>query len=218
MELDGILELNDVLEASQEFTYDLLRDYGYPNHDLIELWFEANHQWTVTLHRMNLAISLMNDLEELLGEKLSVEEADSLKSKRELIIRGRRHFDAFYLEADSFLVRELQYSAWLHSIFQGQGAPIYDLARHHSEDPWWQRQAVLSEDAAAKLRRVLTVENAPKQREEFMVILRLMHKNLLQRDAELSASKSFSPPDSVLTLGELQGKFDGLEVDHMFFD
>lgn len=212
------MELNDVLEDAQDFTYSLLRDYGYPDHELIELWFEANHQWEITLHRMNLAISLMDDLEELLGEKLTVEEAQALKSKREMILRGRRHFDVFYLDADSFLVRELQYSAWLHSIFQGQGASVYDLARHRSEDPWWQRQAVLSEDAAANLRRILTVEDPAIQRENFMVILRLMHKNILQRDAELSASRNLSPPDSVLPLSELQSKLDGLEVDHMFFD
>lgn len=212
------MELNDVLEDAQDFTYSLLRDYGYPDHELIELWFEANHQWEVTLHRMNLAISLMNDLEELLGEKLSVEEEESLKSKRELIIRGRHRFDIFYLEADSFLVRELQYSAWLHGIFRGQGAEVYDLARHNSEDPWWQRQATLSEEAAGKLRGVLTVKDPLKQREDFMVILRLMHKNILERDGELSASKTLSPPESVLTLSELQDKLDGLEVDHMFFD
>lgn len=212
------MELNDVLEDAQDFTYALLRDYGYPDHELIELWFEANHQWEVTLHRMNLAISLMNDLEELLGEKLSVEEGESLKSKRELIIRGRHRFDIFYLEADSFLVRELQYSAWLHGIFRGQGTQIYDLARHNSEDLWWQRQAALSEEAAGKLRGVLTVEDPLKQREEFMVILRLMHKSILERDAELSASKTLSPPESSLTLSELQDKLDGLEVDHMFFD
>lgn len=60
------------------------------------------------------------------------------------------------------------------------------------------------------------MEDPVRQREDFMVILRLMHKNILERDGELSASKTLSPPESVLTFSELQDKLNGLEVDQCF--
>jgi hypothetical protein len=212
------MELNDLLEDAQDFTYTLLRDYGYSNHELIEQWFEANHQWEITFTRLNMAISLMDDLLELLEVKLTHKELDSLKEKREGLVRGRRLFDVFYREADQFITRNLQYSAWLHQFYMGPKKMIFDLNKHTSEDPWWERQASLSQKAGDKLRAVLIAEDPKKARAAVIRVFKVLQRNIVDRSAALGVPSDAEVPGNVMPLGKLSYLFDSLEVDHMFFD
>lgn len=218
MELNEILDLNDVLEDAQDFTYTLLRDYGYPDHELIDLWFEANHQWEITFKRVNFALALLADLDTLLASKLTEDELLKLQAKKETLLRGRRLFNAFYRTSDNFILRSFQYSTWLHQLFLEQNPALKANGIKTGSDPWWDEQTDLSNRASDRLREILVAEDPEAARAVVLEHMQTMHERVVQREAQLNPSCAVTTPDVVLSLSELEEIFVSLEIDHMFFD
>lgn len=212
------MDINAVLEDAQFFTYDLLRVYGYPYHELVEQWRVANTQWEITFHRMNHSIGLMDKLEKSLSGKLTESEQKSLEDVREGLRRILRAFTAFYQDAEDFSVLNLQYSTWLHQVLVKPKAEALQINKLSVRDPWWESQMTLSRTVSHKLREILVADDHRVARFEALECLRLMQSNILNRSIEVNPDGTIPIPEGVATLAELASKLDALEVDHMFFD